>query len=153
MLELLRLKARNGWPDSSLCDLLVLLKELFPKPNSLPTSTYKAKNLIYPLLLGVRKIDACVNPCILFCKEYDTFHRCPTCNTSRYKTGNQSEGQDAALDEVEESAPYKDNKTKIPQLVMWYLSVKDRLKRLFSNPRDAELMRWHHEKCKKDGML
>ncbi len=54
VLELMRLKARNGWSDSSFNDLLVLLKKLFPQPNSLPTSTYEAKKLICPLSLGVR---------------------------------------------------------------------------------------------------
>jgi hypothetical protein len=37
-------------------------------------------------------------------------------------------------------------KRKIPALVMWYLPVIDHLKRLFSNPRDAELVHWHSEK-------
>jgi hypothetical protein len=41
-------------------------------------------------------------------------------------------------------------KRKIPALVMWYLPVIDRLKRVFSNPRDAELVRWHSEKCRKN---
>nr|AAX95502.1 Transposase family tnp2, putative [Oryza sativa Japonica Group]AAX96710.1 transposon protein, putative, CACTA, En/Spm sub-class [Oryza sativa Japonica Group]ABA93033.1 transposon protein, putative, CACTA, En/Spm sub-class [Oryza sativa Japonica Group] len=155
VLELMRLKARNGWSDSSFNDLLVLLKKLFPQLNSLPTSTYEVKKLICPLSLGVRKIHACVNHCILFRKEYEDLDRCPTCKSSRYKTSRiQSEGQDVALDDVEEFDPCKDsNKKKIPQLVMWYLPVKDRLKRLFSNSRDAELMRWHHEKRKKDGMI
>jgi hypothetical protein len=27
--------------------------------------------------------------------------------------------------------------------MMWYLPVIDRLKRMFSNPRDAELLLWH----------
>ncbi|XP_015619179.1 uncharacterized protein [Oryza sativa Japonica Group] len=155
VLELMRLKARNGWSDSSFNDLLVLLKKLFPQPNSLPTSTYEAKKLICPLSLGVRKIHACVNNCILFRKEYEDLDRCTTCKNSRYKTSrSQSEGLDVALDDVEESDPCKDsNKKKIPQLVIWYLPVKDRLKCLFSNPRDAELMRWHHEKRKKDGMI
>jgi hypothetical protein len=62
VLELLRLKARNNWFDSSFNDLLVLLKELLPKPNSMPTSTYEAKKLICPLSLGVQKIHACVKP-------------------------------------------------------------------------------------------
>jgi hypothetical protein len=39
-------------------------------------------------------------------------------------------------------------KSKIPVLVMWYLPIIDRLKRLFSNPREAELMRWHAENRK-----
>jgi hypothetical protein len=37
-------------------------------------------------------------------------------------------------------------KRKIPTLVIWYLPVIDHLKRVFSNPRDAELMRWHSKK-------
>jgi hypothetical protein len=32
-------------------------------------------------------------------------------------------------------------KRKIPALVMWYLQVIDHLKCVFSNPRDAELVR------------
>jgi hypothetical protein len=39
-------------------------------------------------------------------------------------------------------------KSKIQALVMWYLLVIDRLKRLFSNLREAELMRWHAENRK-----
>jgi hypothetical protein len=69
VLELMRLKARNGWSDSSFNDLLVLLKKLFSQPNSQPTSTYEAKKLICPLSLGVRKIHACVNHYVLFRKE------------------------------------------------------------------------------------
>jgi hypothetical protein len=32
---------------------------------------------------------------------------------------------------------------KVPALVMWYLPVIDRLKHMFSNPRDAKLLLWH----------
>lgn len=31
--------------------------------------------------------------------------------------------------------------------------MKDRIKRLYSNPQDTELIRWHQEERKKDGML
>jgi hypothetical protein len=37
-------------------------------------------------------------------------------------------------------------KRKILALVMWYLPVINRLKCVFSNPRDAELVRWQSEK-------
>jgi hypothetical protein len=37
-------------------------------------------------------------------------------------------------------------KRKIPALVMWNLPVINHLKLMFSNPRDAELVRWHSEK-------
>jgi hypothetical protein len=41
-------------------------------------------------------------------------------------------------------------KRKIPTLVMWYLPVINHLKHVFSNPRDAELVRWHSEKRRKN---
>jgi hypothetical protein len=37
-------------------------------------------------------------------------------------------------------------KRKIYALVMWYLSVINHLKHVFSNPRNAELVHWHSEK-------
>jgi hypothetical protein len=32
---------------------------------------------------------------------------------------------------------------KVPALVMWYLSIIDCLKRMFSNSREAQLLLWH----------
>ena len=45
--------------------------------------------------------------------------------------------------------------SKIPTMVMWYLPVSDHLRRFFSNPKDAKLMRWWDlDKRKKgDGKL
>jgi hypothetical protein len=44
----------------------------------------------------------------------------------------------------------EDNKKrKIHVLLMWYLPVINQLKHVFSNPRDAELVRWHFEKRRK----
>jgi hypothetical protein len=54
-LELLKLKASNGWSDSSFLALLELLSNVLPKPNGLPISTYLAKKIICPLTLGVEK--------------------------------------------------------------------------------------------------
>jgi hypothetical protein len=65
-LELLKLNASNGWSDSSFSVLLELLSKVMPKPNSLPTSTYLAKNIICLLTLGVEKIHAYPNHCILY---------------------------------------------------------------------------------------
>jgi hypothetical protein len=64
-LELLKLKASNGWSDSSFSALLELLNKVLTKPNGLPTSTYLAMKIICPLTLGVEKIHACSNHCIL----------------------------------------------------------------------------------------
>jgi hypothetical protein len=70
VLELLKLKAGHGWCDNSFSELLSLLAKLLPKPNTLPTSTYRVKKLICLLSLGVDKIHACPNHCILYRKEY-----------------------------------------------------------------------------------
>ncbi|XP_066159855.1 uncharacterized protein [Oryza sativa Japonica Group] len=78
-------------------------------------------------------------------KEYASLDECPTCGASRYKL-NSNTG-------LEPSDTTEERQRKIPQLVMWYLPVKDRIKQIYSNPRDAELMRWHEEGHKKDGMI
>jgi hypothetical protein len=65
MLELQKLKGNHGWSDNSFSKLLSLLAKLLPRPNTLPTNTYRAKKLICPLSLGVDKIHVCPNHCIL----------------------------------------------------------------------------------------
>jgi hypothetical protein len=85
MLELLKLKASNGWFDTSFSAFLELLTKVLPKPNGLPSSTYQAKKIIYSLTLGIEKIHAYPKHCILYRKEHEFKDRCPTCNGSRYK--------------------------------------------------------------------
>jgi hypothetical protein len=162
VLELLKLMASHGSSDNSFSKLLDLLAKLLPKLNTLPRSTYREKKLICLLSLGVDKIHACPNHCILYCKEYEFNTKCPVCGVSRYKRsynlvyadtmkkktknknkttiGLESVGDEADLD-IEDMA-----KRKITTLVMWYLPVIDHLKCVFSNPRDAKLMHWHFEK-------
>jgi hypothetical protein len=85
VLELLNLKASHGWSNNSFLELLTLLVKLLSKPNTLPTSTYKAKKLICQLSLSVDKIHACPNHCILYHKEYEFNMKYPVCGVSRYK--------------------------------------------------------------------
>jgi hypothetical protein len=162
VLELLKLKAGHGWSDNSFSKLLSLLAKLLPKPNTLPISTYRAKKLICPLSLGVDKIHVCPNHCILYRKEYEFNMKCLVCGVSRYKRSynhvyadtmkkkmkNKNKiviGPESVDDEVD---PDKEDMTKrrIPALVMWYLPVIDRLKRVFSNPMDVKLVSWHSQK-------
>jgi hypothetical protein len=82
VVELLKLKASHGWSDNSLSELLSLLAKLLPKPNTLPTSTYRAKKLICPLSLGVDKIHSCPNSCILYRKEHEFKTKCLVCGVS-----------------------------------------------------------------------
>jgi hypothetical protein len=71
MLKLLKLKVCHGWSDNSFSELLSLLAKLLSKLNTLSTTTYRAKMLICLLFLGVDKIRACPNHCILYRKEYE----------------------------------------------------------------------------------
>ena len=60
-LDLLKWKAQAGVADSAFENLLKMLKNMFPKNNELPASTYEAKKVVYPLGLEVLKIHACIN--------------------------------------------------------------------------------------------
>ena len=83
---LLTLKAKHSWLDGSFNDLLCILAWLLPKPNKVPANTYQAKKLVSPITMGVERIHACPNHCILY--RGDTFKdlkECPVCSASRYK--------------------------------------------------------------------
>jgi predicted nucleic acid-binding Zn-ribbon protein len=163
MLELLKLKASHGWSNNSFSKLLSLLAKLLPKSNTLPTSTYKAKKLICLLFLSVDKIHACHNHYILYRKEHEFKTKCPVCGVSQYKRSYNHVYADTMKKKNKKKTaigPESDNnendfdkedkkKRKISALVMWYLPVINHLKRVFSNPRDVELICWHSEKRRK----
>jgi hypothetical protein len=90
-LELLKLKASNGWSNSSFLVLLESPSKVLSKPNGLPSSTYLAKKIICSLTLGVERIHACLNHCILYRKEHEFKDKCPRCNASRYKRNDNIE--------------------------------------------------------------
>jgi hypothetical protein len=90
--------------------------------------------------------------------------KCPICGVSRYKRSYNHVYVDTmkkknkkktaigpeSVDDENDSDKEDNKKRKIPVLVMWYLPVIDCLKRVFSNPRDAELVRCHSEKRMKN---
>jgi hypothetical protein len=143
-LEVLKLKASNGWSDNSLSALLELLSNVLPKPNGLLTSTYLAKKNICPLTLGVEKIHACPNHCIIYRKEHGFKDKCPRCNASLYKRNDNIEEDfynnkrkglkrknTATLDQDNQGSKER----KVLALVMWYQTIIDCLKCMFSNAR------------------
>jgi hypothetical protein len=151
-LELLKLKASNGWSDSSFLALFKLLSMVLPKPNDLPTSTYLAKKIICLLTLGVEKNHACPNRCILYQKEHEFKDKCLRCNASRYKRNdnieeysynNKRKGWKGKNTGPPDQDSQGSKETKVPALVMWYLPIIDRLKCIFSNAREAQLILWH----------
>lgn len=86
ILELLQLKETNGTTDKGFNDILRLIKTFFLEGNKLPSSTYKAKEVVCPFGLEVQKIYACPNECILYRgEENKKLQVFLVCKESRYK--------------------------------------------------------------------
>jgi hypothetical protein len=85
-LELLQWKATHSVSDKEFGELLKHLKNMLPKDNELPTTTYEAKQLVCPLGLEVQKIHACPIDFILYHgDEYKNLDACPVCGALGYK--------------------------------------------------------------------
>ena len=86
VLKLLVCKARYGLSDAVFDAFLSIIADMLPKENKVPTNMYYAKKLISPLTMGVEKINACRNHCILYRgDDYKDLESCPNCGASRYK--------------------------------------------------------------------
>jgi hypothetical protein len=57
-----------------------MMKNMLPKDNELPVSTYKTNKVVCPLGLEVQKIHACPNDCILYHSDYENLNECPMHN-------------------------------------------------------------------------
>jgi len=114
-LELLQWKPKNGTSDKSFGQLLKIIKKMLSKGNELPTTRYKAKQVVFPLRLEIQKIHACPNDCILYRgEEYENLEACPVCKASRYKI-MRDDSRDVEGEER--------HRKKIPAKVMWYAPI------------------------------
>jgi hypothetical protein len=120
-----------------------MMRNMLPKDNEFPTSTYEAKKIVCPLGLEVQKIHACPNDCILYRGDYENLTECPICTALRYKIRGDDPG------DIEGEPPRK----RVPAKVMWYAPIIPQLKRLFRCKEHAKLLRWHKEERLSDGML
>ncbi|KAL4558276.1 hypothetical protein LXL04_036474 [Taraxacum kok-saghyz] len=120
---------------------LCRLQKLSKVGNEMPISTYQAKKLLCPMGMEVERIHACPNYCMIYRNQYADLHNCITCGTSQYKRKTTI---------TENSSTIKNGP---PAKVLWYLPIIPRLKRLFANPKDAKLLRWHAEERKIDGKI
>jgi hypothetical protein len=102
---------------------------------------------------------------------FEDLDKCPVCSASQYKNnagyyggniqgsgdGNKrnrkgARNRIALVEPADTNLGISDKQIRIPSMIMWYLPVADCLRRFFSNPKDAELMRWwDSDKWKKDG--
>ena len=122
VVKLLHLKSYHRITNSAFTDILKILAEAFPEPNTLPKSYEEAKNLLKELGLGYVSIHVCFNNCILFRKQYANHDNCPVCGLSRWK--------DPA-------------RKKIPQKVLRHFPLVPRLRRMFLSKKGAEEAQWH----------
>jgi hypothetical protein len=87
VLKLLMCKARYGLSDAGFDAFLSIIADMHPKENKVPANMHYAKKLISPLMMGVEKIHAHRNHCILYRgANYKDLDSCPNYGASRYKT-------------------------------------------------------------------
>jgi hypothetical protein len=120
-----------------------MMKNMLPKDNELPASTYEAKKVVCPLGLEVQKIHACPNDCILYRSDYENLNKCPICTALRYKIRGDDPG------DVKGEPPRK----RVPAKVMWYAPIILWLKHFSRCKEHAKLLRWHKEDRLSNGML
>jgi hypothetical protein len=96
VLKLLVCKARYGLSDAGFDAFLSIIADMLPKENKVPANMYYAKKLISPLTMGVEKIHACRNHCILY-RGADYKNLDPNCGASRYKTNKDYREEECAV--------------------------------------------------------
>ncbi|KAK1611994.1 hypothetical protein QYE76_035667 [Lolium multiflorum] len=84
-LDVLQMKAKHGWTDTSVNDILEYLKDLLPAGNTCPGSLAEAKRITCPLDLPHEKYHACINDCIIYRKEHVDKTKFPLCDADQYK--------------------------------------------------------------------
>ena len=155
---MLMLKARHGWSDTSFNDLLRILADTYLEGNKVSTNTYRAKKLIRPVAMKLKKFHAFPNHYILYRGMYENLQSCSHCGASRYKrnAGCRVDADDERGPKKKKTAKKSTAKKQIPSpedeneegymqrkslaLSMWYLPVINHLRAIFGNPEDAKLM-------------
>lgn len=131
ILQVVQMKADNGWSDKSFDDFLRFTKKLLPADNKFPESYRHVKKILKNLGMEYQTIHACQYGCALYYKEFEDYLCCPVCNDSRYITNGGN--------------------SNIPKRVVRYFPLTPRLKRLFMSPQLAKEMRWHGERVISEG--
>ncbi|KAK2417513.1 hypothetical protein QL285_039804 [Trifolium repens] len=140
-IKLLGLKSNYLVPELAM-DLIAKLC-LVTTPMSfrgdLPQTYYEAKQLVSKLGLGVKRIDCCINGCMLF---YDNefgvsdgdLVECKFCQEPRYCGTRNSRSS---------------RRKPVPRKSMFYLPIVSRLQRLYASLQTARKMTWHSENVEK----
>ncbi|KAG7636119.1 Transposon En/Spm-like [Arabidopsis thaliana x Arabidopsis arenosa] len=131
----LKVKSDYNMVEACVDELAQTFKVVLPTPNKAPASYYETKNLTKALGLPVYKIDVCEDNCMLFWKGEDReLLRCRFCDKDRYH-------------------PHNGKGKKRAKQRMFYMPIKDRLKRLYQLEATAKAMRWHAEHMSPEGEM
>ncbi|XP_029128330.1 uncharacterized protein LOC114916203 [Cajanus cajan] len=119
-----------------------MLLDATPIKRGLPKNYYDAKKLVSKLGLETKRIDYCVDGCMLF---YDNEYgkndgeliECRFCHKPRYRNHNTG----------------TTNKKPVPVKAMFYLPIIPRLQRMFASMQTAGQMTWHYDNRRSSGIL
>ncbi|KAG8366038.1 hypothetical protein BUALT_Bualt17G0034500 [Buddleja alternifolia] len=136
--ELLNIKSESNLSEGHFNRFLKAFGRMLPKGHKLPDSFYSSKKVVAPLGLGVDKIDACENDCMLYWKDDKELRECKICHHPRFKP-NKRGGKKRHKD-----VPFKQ---------LSYLPLIPRLQRLYTSKTTAEHMSWHKDSPCEDGKL
>ncbi|KAG8375382.1 hypothetical protein BUALT_Bualt10G0094200 [Buddleja alternifolia] len=84
--ELLNIKSESNLSEWHFNRFLKAFERMLPKGHKLPDSFYSSKKVVAPLGLGVDKIDACENDCMLYWKDDKELRECKICHHPRLYT-------------------------------------------------------------------
>ncbi|XP_057803357.1 uncharacterized protein LOC131018659 [Salvia miltiorrhiza] len=129
VIKLMHIKVKNKWSNKSFDMLLLLLKDILPEGNTLPSSFYGAKKVLDEMELGYQEIEVCKHDCALFYKENENEEKCLVCSEPRWKFTKGKGG-------------------KTPHKILRHFPLKSRLQKLFLFSKTSSNMRWHKDKRK-----
>ncbi|XP_056698659.1 uncharacterized protein [Spinacia oleracea] len=149
IISLLHNKVSNKWTDKSFSMLLKSLHRAFNYDKHFPANAHQEKKYTRALGLDYVKIDACVNHCILYRKEFANEEKCPKCLAPIWKEKVVHGGDEYSDDEDVDVQ----KATRVPQLILRHFPLVPRLQRMFISSKLARHMRWHKVDNKDDGIM
>jgi len=137
------LACKSNWnvPEQCLDFISKMFLDVTPIKTNFPKSYYEAKRLMSKLGLETKRIDCCVNGCMLFYdneygKNDEALLECSFYHKPRYRDHNKR-------------ASYQ---KPIPIKAMFYLPIIPRLQRLYASTQIAGEMTWHYDNKNNNGV-
>ena len=132
--RMMNIKTDHNLPEVCMDAWAELFKEYLPEDNQCAESYYEIQKLVHSFGLPSEMIDVCIHNCMIYWGENAELLECKFCKKPRYKP--QGRGQN-----------------RVSYQRMWYLPIKDRLKRLYQSEKTTAAMRWHAEHTQKEGEI